>query len=58
MSRVFVVGLLGMFLSGCVGMAEASQNECKSLGLKQGTPEFANCYEQAMMRRQSIINAP
>ncbi len=47
-----------MFLSGCVGMAEASQKECTSLGLKQGVPGFANGYEMAMMRRQSIIIAP
>lgn len=44
-------------LSACVSMQERSANECAALGMAEGTPAYANCYEQAMARRQSLINA-
>lgn len=45
-----------LLLAGCASMQEMAQKECIGLGMKLGTPEYANCYEQSLARRQSAIN--
>lgn len=57
MQKTLILLVFSVVLSGCASMQEMSQRECAALNLKAGTPEFANCYQQAMMRRQSVINA-
>lgn len=57
MKRLLMLAALMLPLAGCASMQELSKKECEGLNLKAGTPEFANCYQQAMMRRQSVLNA-
>ena len=58
MRPTVILALAALVLSGCASsMEDQSKKECVGLGLKPGTPDYAGCWEQAMARRQSAINA-
>lgn len=52
-----LIAVIALPLAACASMQDMSRDECVHLGLQPGTPAFANCYEQAMMRRQQAMNA-
>ena len=58
MRPTVILVLAALVLSGCASsMKDQSKKECVGLGLKPGTSDYAGCWEQAMARRQSAINA-
>lgn len=57
MHKIILLVTLAVSLAGCASPQELASKECASLGLRPGSPAFANCYEQSLQRRQSVINA-